>query len=158
MASKVNGHEVMAPSREAPEDGPLLACAVAFQRWSPAKVAAWLASPEFARVSVLCLSDPTVYGGETRLKSAIATAIADFSGGYDAAEELGRRPLGAGVREAATAPEAPPPASPGYGYRVCPKCGGAAEVRGLCCTCVVPVDGRPGHELFIIPLARGPSR
>lgn len=158
MASKVNGHEVMAPSREAPEDGPLLACAVAFQRWSPAKVAAWLASPEFARVSVLCLSDPTVYGGETRLKSAIATAIADFSGGYDAAEELGRRLPGAETHAPPAPTKAPPLAEPGYGYRVCPKCGGAAEVRGLRCTCVVPVDGRPGYELFIIPMARGASR
>jgi hypothetical protein len=152
MAKKLNGHEVMAPSPEDPSDAALLACAIAFKAWSPEKQAAWPASTEFVRVSILCRSDPDDYGGEARLRAAIASCIADFCRMFDATALRGHQLSDAEMEaRAGKAKVSPPMASPGYGYRVCPKCGGAKVVRGQKCMCALPVGGQPGYELFIIP-------
>lgn len=150
--SKLNGHEVMAPSREDTRDVALLACASAFRSWSAEKQAAWTASAEFARVGFLCRSDPTDYGGEARLRSAIASCIADFDRTYEAMALRGCQLTEAEVaeRQGSRAPPAPQ-ASEGYGFRVCSKCHGAKEVRGQRCVCTLPLNGQPGYELFIIP-------
>lgn len=158
-ALKLNGHEVMAPSPEDPQDAALLACALAFKMKTAEKQAAWPSSPEFVRVGILCRSDPNDYGGETRLRSAIATCIADFDRMFDAMTLRGQQLTEAELAERAGKPkESSPPAPQGYGYRVCSKCHGAKSVRGGRCVCTLPVGGQPGYELFIIPMGKGGSQ
>jgi hypothetical protein len=156
MLPAKNGHEVMAPSAEDPADAALLACALAFKTWTPEKQAAWPTSREFARVSILCRADPSDYGGEARLRSAIASCIADFDRCHEVTALRGRQLSEVEMEERQGGKKPPPPdAPPGYGYRTCPKCQGANSVRGEQCICTLPVGGQPGYELFIIPMGKG---
>lgn len=159
MLARANGHrhEVMAPSPDDPADAALLACALAFKSWSPEKQAAWAVSSAFSRVSILCRSDPVDYGGEARLRAAIATCIADFVRTFEATELRGRQLTNAEVeaRAGKTAQLQLPVAPPGYGFRVCSKCSGAKVVYGQKCACALPVNGQPGYELFVSPKSKG---